>query len=122
MRVSIMALVYTLYILLLCVTICSGSLIKRIINELDELKDEIDTRLFLYETPSRVWLPSTVYKYTDFRESLYIMATECVAGKKFYIGEDGTNGHVYGLVNIAAFLAQAMKETIRYVSCGLFYL
>jgi hypothetical protein len=52
-------------------------------------------------------------------ESLYVMATEGVTGKKFYIGEsDVENGHVFGLVNIAAFLAQSMKETIRYDACG----
>jgi hypothetical protein len=40
------------------------------------------------------------------------MATEGVAGKTFYIGESAVdNGHSYGLVNIAAFLAQSMKET-----------
>ena len=83
---------------------------------LSAVKAEIDNKLFLYETPSFQWIPSTVYKYVDFRESLSIMATDGVAGKKFYIGEDVTNGHVYGLVNIAAFLAQSMKETIRYVS------
>jgi hypothetical protein len=84
---------------------------------LQAVKDEIDSKLFLYETPSFQWVPSTVYKYADFRESLYVMATEGVAGKKFYIGEDVTNGHVYGLVNIAAFLAQSMKETIKYDAC-----
>ena len=51
-------------------------------------------------------------------ESLYVMAAEGVAGKKFYIGDDDVeNGHVYGLVNIAAFLAQSMKETIQYDAC-----
>jgi len=46
------------------------------------------------------------------------MAAEGVAGKKFYIGDDDVeNGHVYGLVNIAAFLAQSMKETIQYDAC-----
>ena len=47
-----------------------------------------------------------------------MMAAEGVAGKKFYIGDDDVeNGHVYGLVNIAAFLAQSMKETIQYDAC-----
>jgi hypothetical protein len=84
---------------------------------LEAAKDDIDTKLFLYETPSFQWVQSSVYKYADFRESLYVMATQGVAGKKFYIGEDVTNGHVYGLVNIAAFLAQSMKETIKYDAC-----
>ena len=58
-----------------------------------------------------------------------------VAGKKLYIGSNSptndflSTGQViennvdcehcfmYGLVNVAAFLAQAMKETIRYDAC-----
>ena len=85
---------------------------------LETVKDDIDDKLFLYQTPAFQWVPSSVYRYEDFHESLFVMATEGVAGKKFYIGEDDvTNGHVYGLVNIAAFIAQSMKETIQYDAC-----
>jgi len=45
------------------------------------------------------------------------MATEGVAGKHLYLGDGSNKGHVYGLVNLAAFLAQAMKETIQYNAC-----
>jgi hypothetical protein len=84
---------------------------------LTQVKDGIDNKLFLYQTPSSQWEPSTVYRYDDFLESLKVMSTTPVANKKFYIGEDVTNGHVYGMVNIAAFLAQSMKETIKYDAC-----
>ena len=73
------------------------------------VKSGIDSKLFLYQTPAYQWVPSSVYRYDDFRESLSVMAEEGVAGKKFYIGEDVENGHVYGLVNIAAFLAQVSR-------------
>ena len=87
-------------------------------NVLESAKGEIDSKLFLYQTPAFQWIPSSVYRYDDFKESLYVMATEGVAGKKFYIGDSSAeNGHVYGLVNIAAFLAQSMKETIQYDAC-----
>ena len=87
-------------------------------NTLESAKDEINNKLFLYQTPAFQWVPSSVYRYDDFKESLYVMATDGVAGKKFYIGESAVeNGHVYGLVNIAAFLAQSMKETIQYDAC-----
>ena len=87
-------------------------------NTLESVKSQIDNKLFLYQTPGFQWVPSSVYRYDDFKASLYIMASEGVAGKKFYIGEkDVDNGHVYGLVNIAAFLAQSMKETIQYDAC-----
>ena len=106
-----------LAVLLLQVVTCGGISVNKINNELDKVENEIDNKLFLYESPMGGWLPSSVYKYADLRESLDVMATEGVAGKKFYIGEDVTNGHVYGMVNIAAFLAQSMKETIKYDAC-----
>ena len=87
-------------------------------NTLENVKDEINNKLLLYQTPGLQWVPSSVYRYEDLKESLHVMATEGVAGKKFYIGESGAeNGHVYGLVNLAAFLAQSMKETIQYDAC-----
>ena len=89
-----------------------------ILTPLDSVENNINNKLFLYQTPAFQWIPSTVYKYTDFRDSLQVMATDGVANKKFYIGDENvTNGHVYGLVNIAAFLAQSMKETIQYDAC-----
>jgi len=45
------------------------------------------------------------------------MHSQGVAGKKIYLGGDCAHCHMYGLVNVAAFLAQAMKETIRYDAC-----
>ncbi len=39
------------------------------------------------------------------------MMNEGVWGKKFYL-ESEENSHIYDLVNMAAFLAQTMKETI----------
>ena len=87
-------------------------------NTLESVKDEINNKLFLYQTPAFQWIPSSVYRYEDLKESLDIMATEGVAGKKFYIGDsDVESSHVYGLVNLAAFLAQSMKETIQYDAC-----
>jgi len=42
---------------------------------------------------------------------------EGIANKYFYLGEQQSRGYEYGLVNIAAFLAQCMKETIKYDAC-----
>ena len=95
--------------------VISSNTFMKMENVLESAKNDIDNKLFLYQTPAYQWIPSSVYRYADFKESLYVMATEGVAGKKFYIGEsDVENGHVFGLVNIAAFLAQSMKETIQY--------
>ena len=80
------------------------------------MKTAIDERLFLYETPLMEWVPSTVYRFDGFFSGMQIMYMEGVAGDKLYMGGDCSHCHMYGLVNVAAFLAQAMKETIRYVS------
>jgi hypothetical protein len=84
------------------------------------MKDAINTKLFLYETPDMQWLPSTVYGFDGFFEGLQVMYKEGVNGKTIYMGgndPDCPHCFMYGLVNIAAFLAQAMKETIRYDAC-----
>ena len=115
----------TTFIAFLCMQYAHSSVVEgglsqldEVLQSLDSVKSSIDSKLFLYQTPYFQWIPSSVYRYDDFKESLHVMATEGVAGKKFYIGEsDVTNGHVYGLVNIAAFLAQSMKETIQYDAC-----
>ena len=85
------------------------------------IKDIIDTKLFLYETPDMQWLPSTVYRFDGFFDGLQLMYKQGVNGKKIYMGGNNDPScrhcHMYGLVNIVAFLAQAMKETIRYDAC-----
>ncbi len=80
------------------------------------MKDVIDNNIFLYETPAMEWEPSSVYRFDGFFGGMQVMHSEGVAGKKLYMGGDCAHCHMYGLINVAAFLAQAMKETIRYVS------
>jgi len=63
------------------------------------------------------WEPSSVYRYDDLLAGLRVMYNDGVANKYFFMGDDTPNGHKYGLVNIAAFLAQSMKETIQYNAC-----
>jgi len=38
----------------------------------------------------------------------------------YYLGaeDEGERGYQYGLTNVAAFLAQSMKETIMYNACS----
>ena len=84
---------------------------------LEKSKDGIDNNILLYQTPSYQWEPSTVYRYSDFLDALRVMYKDGIANKFFFIGDDSPNGFKYGLVNIAAFLAQSMKETIQYNAC-----
>ena len=94
------------------------------------MKNVINTKLFLYETPMMEWIPSTVYQFNGFFAGLKIMQEVGVAGLKIYLGGhendsplnnesnyDCPHCYMYGLINVAAFLAQAMKETIRYDAC-----
>ena len=109
------------------------SISSKIESILQSIEEKIDNELFLYETPYSEWIPSTVYRFSGFFDGLRVMHSVGVAGKKMYLGansptddflgngitEDESCEHcfMYGLVNVAAFLAQAMKETIRYNAC-----
>ena len=48
------------------------------------------------------------------------MNIQGVANMFYYLGDEGEGeaGHQYGLTNVAAFLAQSMKETIKYDACS----
>merc|ERR1719384_2286646 len=60
-------------------------------------------------------MPSDIYTWEDMITAVRSMASSGVGQSKLWIGE-GQNA-VYGLVNIAAFLAQCMQETIQYNAC-----
>jgi len=69
--------------------------------------------VFLYNTGTQ-WLPSDVYTWPDMIKAVKIMATGGVGSDRFWVGAGNLN---YGLVNLAAFLAQCMQETIQYNAC-----
>lgn len=75
----------------------------------------------MYETPSGGWLPSDIYTWPDMINAVHMMATAGVGKLKLWVGEGDFTAtheqHVYGLVNVAAFLAQVMQETVRYNAC-----
>jgi len=90
------------------------STVQTVFDILDSKSSLIDSSLFLYQGKE----PSKVYRYEGFISGLRIMVEDGVAGKQFYLGNgDPDNGHLYGLVNIAAFIGQSMKETIQYDAC-----
>ena len=82
--------------------------------------DYIDNDLFLYETPSMEWLPSTIYNHAGLSKGLEIMNTQGVAGMFYYLGKEGEweTDSLYRLTNVATFLVQSMKETIKYDACS----
>jgi len=95
----------------------SSSAAAAVESVLEAHQDAIDSEILLYQSPTMEWLPSSVYRFSDLLAALRVMHRDGVAGKYFFMGDDSPNGHVYGLVNIAAFLAQSMKETIKYNAC-----
>ena len=100
---------------------------------------DINTKLFVVQTPGdnggegleekEGWSPSKLYRFHGFLQALriaYSMEDGLGNNNKnmtFYLGMDNDNDDtteeevVVGLVNIAAFLAQSMKETIKYDAC-----
>ena len=90
---------------------------KEVLKIISSKSDFIDNKLFLYESPADGWIPSSIYKSEGLIKGLEVMNNKGVNGMYFYLGGDGNKDHVYGLVNVAAFLAQSMKETIKYDAC-----
>src|SRR6056300_759541 len=95
----------------------TGYVAQAVYDTLEQAKERIDSELFLYETPTSQWVPSTVYKYLGMMGGIEVMHEFGVAGTTLYLGDDSDIGHQVGLVSIAAFLAQSMKETIKYDAC-----
>lgn len=67
--------------------------------------------------------PSTAYTFPDFLSSLDVAVYQLPSDQSFFVGE-GMSGRLqklsgmeYGLVNLAAFLSNAMEEGIRIDSC-----
>ncbi|KAL9184834.1 hypothetical protein ACHAXT_002611 [Thalassiosira profunda] len=88
-------------------------------DALEFARQDMDRKLFIYQHNWGEWLPSTQYRFDGFLKGLRLMYLEGVGDLSFYMGEDlpGEEGTKVGLVNIAAFLAQSMKETIKYDAC-----
>jgi hypothetical protein len=72
--------------------------------------------VLVYEKPGGGWLPSDMYTWPDLIKAVRMMATDGVGGLKFWLGDNAEDVR-YGLVNVAAFLAQCMQETIKYNAC-----
>jgi hypothetical protein len=72
------------------------------------------------EQPDGKTKPSELYKWPDLLRALRQMHAEGAGPYHFYMGDKSEKADVrwkYGLVNVAAFLAQAMQESIRYDVC-----
>ena len=89
-------------------------------EQLVSAESVMNNEIFLYETPEKDMIPSTVYKWNDFLEGLNAMHNTGVAGHKYWLIDDSASDAtniMYAKVAIAAFLAQSMQETIQYNAC-----
>ncbi len=89
-------------------------------SDLQSIESTMNNQVFLFETPSKTWVPSTIYKWADFLAALNAMHNEGVENVKFWLIDpnvDEATNIKYAKVAIASFLAQSMKETIQYDAC-----
>lgn len=83
-------------------------------------REAFDNEILISQQPDLSWQPSIIYRWEDFLVSLDAMSNQGIAGMTFWLGDPDATPEVQmqqGLVNIAAFLAQSMKETIKYDAC-----
>ena len=91
--------------------------VEEIENAMDNFnsKGRFSEVLLRSEHPTGIW-PSYLYTWTGFRQALKKMTTGVGPGEKdwFYIGDgESENSLQYGLVNIAAFIAQGITQSIK---------
>lgn len=82
--------------------------------------DKYNSEVLISQQPDLSWKPSTIYRWQDFLQALCPMNKQGVGEFSFWLGDPGDGADVryrYALVNIAAFMAQSMKETIKYDAC-----
>ncbi|MCB9620694.1 MAG: hypothetical protein H6724_14745 [Sandaracinus sp.] len=79
-----------------------------------------DTEVLISQDPDMSWRPSTIYKWRDFGQAVATMFESGIGEMHLWLGDEDASDEVrtrQALVNLAAFLAQAMKETIKYDAC-----
>ena len=110
-------IIEALLVLSLAIAPTFGQL-NELLGHLRPLESKINKNLLTTQVGGQ----SEVYTFKDLLLAIPV-AADGIAGLKFYVGEAGREGgYEYGLVNLAAFLAQSMKETIQYdVRFGLLF-
>jgi predicted chitinase len=79
-----------------------------------------NTNVLISQQPDNSWAPSTIYKFQDFVAAVTAMYLDGIGDFQLYLGDPDASDDVrakQGLVNLALFLAQSMKETIQYDAC-----
>ena len=81
-------------------------------------KKDIEQNVLVRRTPNLEWEPSSIYDFDGLMKALGVMHLHRVRSGSFHLGE-GTDDvdAKYGLVNLAAFLAHSMAQSIKYDIC-----
>ena len=90
----------------------ADGLLGEVIRQLEAADSE---GVFVYEDALGQKIPSDVYTWRDMITAVHLTGSQGIGEDKLWVGEGERSD--YGMVNIAAFLAQAMQETIRYNAC-----
>ena len=93
--------------------------LQQVLSVLRSKASVLDNQVLIYQQPDLSWVPSTVYHSADMVSAVQVMASDGAGGFKLDVGTDadGAKAYQYGLANLAAFLAQAKKESIQYNAC-----
>jgi hypothetical protein len=81
---------------------------------------QLESEVLISQLPDLSWVPSTIYKWNDLVDAIQVICTAGLGGFTLWTGDDTLTDEQRtkrALVNVAAFLAQSMKETIRYDAC-----
>uniref|UniRef100_A0A0G4GP66 Histidine kinase n=1 Tax=Chromera velia CCMP2878 TaxID=1169474 RepID=A0A0G4GP66_9ALVE len=77
---------------------------------------EASTDVMTSQQPDLSWTPSSIYTWSDMVAGVRKMHLTGVGTSRLWLGDEGDTT-LYGLVSVAAFIAQSMKETIKYDVC-----
>ncbi len=81
-------------------------------------KADIEESVLVRRTPDLEWEPSSIYDFDGLMKALGVMTLHRVRSGNFHLGEGMDDVQAkYGLVNLAAFLAHSMAESIKYDIC-----
>ncbi|KAK1739219.1 hypothetical protein QTG54_009762 [Skeletonema marinoi] len=85
---------------------------------LDKSKADIEQNVLVRRTPNLEWEASSIYHFEGLMKALGVMTLHNVRSGNFYLGEGMDDVEArYGLVNLAAFLAHSMAQSIKYDIC-----
>jgi hypothetical protein len=78
----------------------------------------IENLVLVSYTSGGLSYPSRQYTFDDFYDALQLIILQGFGnGIQFLLNEGDVDTYHYGLVNLAAFLSQAMTESIQYDAC-----